>query len=288
MADVSIVGAAGYTGQETLDRVLGHPALASSPSAPTRSPAARRRPSTLGSRGATMPDFVDERCSSRPRGRRHDRLPAARGCGCDRRTGATESSSICRVHTGCATPELRGLVRLHAPPARRARRVELRIARARRRPGRLIANPGCYATAALLALGPLQDVIEPGFRRRGRVVGDDGCGPHAQGRVPRGLGARERHAVPGRRAPARAGDRPAPRLPGVAHPTSPSAPSWPDRNVQRPLDGPDLRAILEATTPAARSSRFFPKGRRRSSPVSSTPTGPRSGSSATASPIARS
>ena len=27
MADVSIVGAAGYTGQETLDRVLGHPNL---------------------------------------------------------------------------------------------------------------------------------------------------------------------------------------------------------------------------------------------------------------------
>ena len=27
MADVSIVGAAGYTGQETLDRVLGHPDL---------------------------------------------------------------------------------------------------------------------------------------------------------------------------------------------------------------------------------------------------------------------
>ena len=27
MADVSIVGAAGYTGQETLDRVLGHPQL---------------------------------------------------------------------------------------------------------------------------------------------------------------------------------------------------------------------------------------------------------------------
>jgi N-acetyl-gamma-glutamyl-phosphate reductase len=27
--------------------------------------------------------------------------------------------------------------------------------------GRLIANPGCYATAALLALGPLKDAIEP-------------------------------------------------------------------------------------------------------------------------------
>ena len=29
-------------------------------------------------------------------------------------------------------------------------------------PGRLIANPGCYATAALLALAPLKDAIDPG------------------------------------------------------------------------------------------------------------------------------
>ena len=28
--------------------------------------------------------------------------------------------------------------------------------------GRLIANPGCYATAVLLALGPLKDAVEPG------------------------------------------------------------------------------------------------------------------------------
>jgi len=27
--------------------------------------------------------------------------------------------------------------------------------------GRLVANPGCYATAALLALGPLKDVVDP-------------------------------------------------------------------------------------------------------------------------------
>jgi len=27
--------------------------------------------------------------------------------------------------------------------------------------GPLIANPGCYATAALLALGPLADVVDP-------------------------------------------------------------------------------------------------------------------------------
>ena len=58
MADVSIVGAAGYTGQETLDRVLGHPQLrlvaAGSDSL------AGRAASVLDPRlaGAGMPAFV--------------------------------------------------------------------------------------------------------------------------------------------------------------------------------------------------------------------------------------
>jgi N-acetyl-gamma-glutamyl-phosphate reductase len=43
--------------------------------------------------------------------------------------------------------------------------------------GRLIANPGCYATAALLALGPLQDVIE-----RDSVVVDGLSGMTGAGR----------------------------------------------------------------------------------------------------------
>ena len=35
--------------------------------------------------------------------------------------------------------------------------------------GPLVANPGCYATAALLALAPLADAIDPGRRRRRRA-----------------------------------------------------------------------------------------------------------------------
>ena len=48
MAYVSIVGAAGYTGQETLDRVLATPSSSSTPSARTPSRGATRRRSTRG------------------------------------------------------------------------------------------------------------------------------------------------------------------------------------------------------------------------------------------------
>ena len=65
---------------------------------------------------------------------------------------------------------------------RRRRRRPLRLAPVRRqrwcyalpelRPpaGRLIANPGCYATAALLALAPIAGRRRPGERRRRRQV----------------------------------------------------------------------------------------------------------------------
>ena len=56
--------------------------------------------------------------------------------------------------------------------------------------GRLIANPGCYATAALLALWPLRDVLDRRRRRR-REVGDDRRRADAQGELARGRGARE-------------------------------------------------------------------------------------------------
>jgi N-acetyl-gamma-glutamyl-phosphate reductase len=46
--------------------------------------------------------------------------------------------------------------------------------------GRLIANPGCYATAALLALGPVRAAIEPGS-----VVVDAKSGVSGAGREPK-------------------------------------------------------------------------------------------------------
>ena len=58
----------------------------------------------------------------------------------------------------------------------------------------------------------------PGERRRRRQVRRVGRGPRAEGELARGLRARERLAVPRRRAPARAGDRAGARLPGLLRP----------------------------------------------------------------------
>ena len=79
--------------------------------------------------------------------------------------------------------------------------------------GRLIANPGCYATAALLALAPLADAIEPGTVVVDGKSGMSGAGRVAEGELARGLRARERLGLPRRRAPARARDRAGARLP---------------------------------------------------------------------------
>jgi N-acetyl-gamma-glutamyl-phosphate reductase len=46
--------------------------------------------------------------------------------------------------------------------------------------GRLVANPGCYATAALLALGPVREAIDPDG-----VVVDAKSGMTGAGRVPK-------------------------------------------------------------------------------------------------------
>ena len=74
MADVSIVGAAGYTGQETLDRVLGHPEPA-----PRRG---RLRLAGRASRGArSTRDSPMPRCPRSSRTRRRSRTaPTSRSC----------------------------------------------------------------------------------------------------------------------------------------------------------------------------------------------------------------
>jgi N-acetyl-gamma-glutamyl-phosphate reductase len=159
MPSVAIIGASGYAGQETLDRVLRHPelelvalgsdSLAGEPS------------SALDVRlNGSLPRFVanDEAAAA---GADvlflcldHDRAAAFVP---PRDTVVVDLSGAHRLqdtslygewygweHPGgnegwsYAIPEL-------LPPA-----------------GGLIANPGCYATAAILALWPLRDAVEPG------------------------------------------------------------------------------------------------------------------------------
>jgi len=161
MADVSIVGAAGYTGQETLDRVLGHPQL--DLVAVGSDSLAGEAGSALDPRlaRAAMPAFVTNEAALA-----HE----------------ADVTIICLSHEAAAAIEApaKGVVvdLSGAHRLRDAASYEAWYGFAHPRPdelgnwiyglpelvaetGRLIANPGCYATATLLALAPLEHAIEP-------------------------------------------------------------------------------------------------------------------------------
>jgi N-acetyl-gamma-glutamyl-phosphate reductase len=165
MATVAVVGASGYVGQETLDRVLAHPALelyALGSDSLAGQPAGTLDP-RLGRNGwSRIPRFITNEaalsagadvtflCLS------HEEAAAvetpARGVVVDL-SGAHRFAdpSVYPGWYGFEHPRPEtlgdwayGLPEL-SPPG-----------------GRLVANPGCYATAALLALAPLAGEIEPG------------------------------------------------------------------------------------------------------------------------------
>jgi N-acetyl-gamma-glutamyl-phosphate reductase len=153
MATAAIIGTAGYVGQETLDRVLAHPELE----------LVALGSNSLAGRGAgaldprlngSLPTFVanDEAaasgadvlflCLSHEEAAAFDPPGDAVVVdlsGAHRLADEALANAWYDVTPGAWSY---GLPELY-PPA-----------------GRLIANPGCYATAALLALGPLADVVE--------------------------------------------------------------------------------------------------------------------------------
>ena len=163
MAYVSIVGASGYTGQETLDRVLAHPEL---------------ELFAVGSNSLAGRDAValDLRLN-RNGGRRVPRFittEAALAC-------ETDITFLCLPHEEAAALPLpsRGVVidlsgahRLDDASAYAAwygfdhpRPDELGewsygLPELFAPTGSLVANPGCYATAALLALWPLRNDVD--------------------------------------------------------------------------------------------------------------------------------
>jgi N-acetyl-gamma-glutamyl-phosphate reductase len=183
MAYVSIVGAAGYTGQETLDRVLGHPEL---------------ELYAVGSDSLAGSDAtaLDPRLN-RNGGKRVPRLitnDAALACEAD-------VTFLCLPHEEAASVALpsRGVVvdlsgahRLADPAQYDAwygfahpRPDDLRhwsygLPELSPPEGRAIANPGCYATAVLLALAPLAGDVDPES-----VVVDAMSGMTGAGRTPK-------------------------------------------------------------------------------------------------------
>ncbi len=164
MATVAIVGASGYAGQETLDRVLAHPGLElyalGSDSLAGR--AAADLDPRLGRNGwSRMPRFITNE--------------AALSSGAD-------VTLLCLPHSAAAEiePPGRGVV-VDLSGAHRFAAAEAYanwygfehprpdglaawsygLPELRPPSGRLVANPGCYATAVLLALGPVAAEIEP-------------------------------------------------------------------------------------------------------------------------------
>ena len=183
MPYVSIVGAAGYTGQETLDRVLAHPELELY---------AVGSDSLAGSDATSL----DPRLN-RNGGKRVPRLitnEAALACEAD-------VTFVCLPHEDAAAlePPSRGIVVDLSGAHRLADPTQYEAWYGFTHPkpeglgewsyglpelsppsGRAIANPGCYATAVLLALGPLAGDVDPES-----VVVDAMSGMTGAGRTPK-------------------------------------------------------------------------------------------------------
>ncbi len=153
MVSAAILGCAGYTGQETLDRLLAHPEL---------------EPVALGS------DSLAGRAASALDPRLDGDLPAFVS-NADAAASGADVLFLCVGHAAAAsfTPPA-GAIVVDLSAAHRLRDDTVATARYGSAPGawsyglpelwppegRLIANPGCYATAALLALGPLAEGLE--------------------------------------------------------------------------------------------------------------------------------
>src|SRR3954452_13973525 len=169
MPTASILGTAGYTGQETLDRLLGHPSfevLALGSDSQAGKPAQSLDPRLNGN----LPAFVSK-----------DEAAAS----------GADVLFLCLGHDDAASfrPAADGVV-VDLSGAHRLRDAQLAerwygiapgawsygLPEIAPPEGRLIANPGCYATAALLALWPLREVLE------GTVVVDAKSGMTGAGR----------------------------------------------------------------------------------------------------------
>jgi N-acetyl-gamma-glutamyl-phosphate reductase len=161
MIATTILGVAGYTGQETLDRVLRHPEL---------------ELVALGSdsQAGNSADVLDHRL------RRNGKLPAlvtndeafAAGAELILSCLPNERAALLAPPADVTVVDMSGAHRLDPalypewygfehprPEAQQEWCWALPELQAPTK--RLIANPGCYATAALLALTPLKDVVDP-------------------------------------------------------------------------------------------------------------------------------
>jgi N-acetyl-gamma-glutamyl-phosphate reductase len=170
MNTAAILGTAGYSGQETLDRLLAHPELE----------LVALGSDSLAGEGASA---LDPRLNGALPAFVANAEAAASGADVLFLCLDNDASAAFAPPDGTVVVDLSGAHRLAddalarqwygaAPGAWSYGLPELYPAK-----GPLIANPGCYATAALLALGPLGDVID------GPVVVDGKSGVSGAGRT---------------------------------------------------------------------------------------------------------
>jgi N-acetyl-gamma-glutamyl-phosphate reductase len=170
MATAAILGAAGYTGQETLDRVLAHPELelvALGSETLAGRPAQALHPGLNGNLPAFTPNAE----------------AAASGADVIFLCLGNAEAAAFEPPDGAVVVDLTGVHRL-TDPAAAAHWYGLTpgawsygLPEVHPAAGRLIANPGCYATAGLLALAPLRDVVA------GDVIVDAKSGMTGAGRT---------------------------------------------------------------------------------------------------------
>ena len=180
MRTAAIIGASGYSGQETLDRLLGHPelgvaALGSDTNA--GKPASALDP-RLAHAAETLPAFVTN---------------------AEALASSADVFFVCQGHETAAELEppsegvvvdLSGAHRLDDatlykqwygfshPRAAELERWAYAVPELSPPPGRLIANPGCYAIATILALAPISGAID-----QASVVVDAKSGVSGAGRA---------------------------------------------------------------------------------------------------------
>ena len=162
MATAAIIGASGYAGQETLDRVLGHPELELI--ALGSDSLAGQGASALDVRlNGSLPPFVPNAealaagadvvflCLGHERAAELE--PPAEGV-------VIDLSGAHRLLDASLYPSWYGFEHPRAGRAAPAGATACPSS-SRRRTRSLIANPGCYSTAAILALAPLTGALQP-------------------------------------------------------------------------------------------------------------------------------
>ena len=160
MFRTAILGASGFAGQETLDRVLVHPELE----------LVALGSDSLAGRDA---DALDPRLSRNG----HGPLPAFVSNGEALAAGA--DLVFCALDNDISPPPDAVVVDLSGSH-RFAKEWCYALPELVPPVGRLIANPGCYATAALLALAPIAGIVDPAS-----VVVDGKSGSSGAGRALR-------------------------------------------------------------------------------------------------------